>query len=58
LDHAIWFHNDFRADDWLFYDQQGTWAGSGRVLCRGLLFDRAGVLVASVMQEGLVRVRG
>jgi acyl-CoA thioesterase-2 len=57
LDHAIWFHSDFRADDWLFYDQQGTWAGSGRALCRGLFFDRAGVLVASVMQEGLVRVR-
>jgi acyl-CoA thioesterase-2 len=58
LDHAIWFHSNFRADDWLFYDQQGTWAGSGRALCRGMFFDRAGVLVASVMQEGLVRVRG
>ena len=57
LDHAVWFHAPFRADDWLFYDQQSSWAGSGRALCRGLLFDRSGVLVASVMQEGLIRSR-
>jgi acyl-CoA thioesterase II len=57
LDHAMWFHAPFRADDWLFYDQEGTWAGSSRALCRGSLFDRSGTLVASVVQEGLVRVR-
>ena len=57
LDHAVWFHAPFRADDWLFYDQEGTWAGSSRALCRGSLFDRSGTLVASVVQEGLVRVR-
>jgi acyl-CoA thioesterase-2 len=57
LDHAVWFHAPFRADDWLFYDQEGTWAGGARALCRGSLFDRAGTLVASVVQEGLVRVR-
>jgi acyl-CoA thioesterase II len=57
LDHAVWFHAPFRADDWLFYDQEGTWAGHSRALCRGSLFDRSGTLVASVVQEGLVRVR-
>jgi acyl-CoA thioesterase-2 len=56
LDHAVWFHAPFRADDWLFYEQESSWAGAGRALCRGLLFDRAGVLVASVMQEGRIRV--
>ena len=56
LDHAVWFHAPFRADEWLFYEQEGTWAGAGRALCRGLLFDRSGVLVASVMQEGRIRV--
>jgi acyl-CoA thioesterase-2 len=56
LDHAVWFHAPFRADDWLFYDQEGTWAGASRALCRGSLFDRDGTLVASVVQEGLLRV--
>jgi acyl-CoA thioesterase-2 len=57
LDHAVWFHAPFRADDWLCYQQEGTWAGGARALCRGSLFDRAGTLVATVMQEGLIRVR-
>lgn len=57
LDHAIWFHAPFRADQWLFYEQESSWAGGGRALCRGLLFDRSGVLIASVMQEGLIRPR-
>ena len=57
LDHAVWFHAPFRADDWLFYDQEGTWTGGSRALCRGSLFDRNGTLVASVVQEGLVRLR-
>jgi acyl-CoA thioesterase-2 len=55
LDHAVWFHAPFRADDWLLYEQESSWAGAGRALCRGQLYDTAGVLVASVMQEGLVR---
>jgi acyl-CoA thioesterase-2 len=46
-----------RRVQWLFYEQESSWAGGGRALCRGLLFDRSGVLVASVMQEGLVRFR-
>jgi acyl-CoA thioesterase-2 len=57
LDHAVWFHAPFRADDWLCYQQEGTWAGNARALCRGYLFDRRGTLVATVMQEGLIRLR-
>ena len=57
LDHAVWFHAPFRADDWLCYEQESPWAGGGRGLCRGQLFDRHGTLVATVMQEGLIRVR-
>jgi acyl-CoA thioesterase-2 len=57
LDHAVWFHAPFRADDWLCYQQEGTWAGNARALCRGYLFDRHGTLVATVMQEGLIRLR-
>jgi acyl-CoA thioesterase-2 len=55
LDHAMWFHAPFRADEWLLYEMESTWAGDGRALCRGHLFDQAGRLVATVMQEGLLR---
>jgi acyl-CoA thioesterase-2 len=55
LDHAMWFHAPFRADDWLFYDTEGLWAGNARALSRGSLFDSTGTLVATVIQEGLVR---
>ena len=58
LDHAVWFHAPFRADDWLFYDQESTWAGGARALCQARVFDRTGHLVASVVQEGLVRLSG
>jgi acyl-CoA thioesterase-2 len=57
LDHAVWFHAPFRFDEWLFYDQEGSWAGAGRALCRATVFDRAGTHVATVMQEGLLRLR-
>ena len=57
LDHAIWFHRSFRADDWLLYAQDSPSSGAGRAFCRGMLFTRAGELVASTAQEGLVRVR-
>jgi acyl-CoA thioesterase-2 len=57
LDHAVWFHGRFRADEWLCYEQESPWAGNARALCRGSLFDRRGTLVATVMQEGLIRVR-
>ncbi|MFC5745843.1 acyl-CoA thioesterase [Actinomadura rugatobispora] len=55
LDHTVWFHRPFRADEWFLYDQESFWADRGRALCRGLIFDREGVLVATVMQEALVR---
>lgn len=55
LDHALWFHRDFRMDEWLLYDQQSPAAFGGRGLALGRFYTRDGVLVASVAQEGLVR---
>lgn len=57
LDHAIWFHRSFRADDWLLYAQDSPSSAGGRAFCRGSLFTRTGGLVASTAQEGLVRER-
>ncbi len=56
LDHAMWFHREFRADEWLLYVQDSPSAGGARGFNRGSIFNRAGDLVASVAQEGLVRV--
>jgi acyl-CoA thioesterase II len=58
LDHAMWFHRPFRADDWLLYDQQSPSASGGRGLSIGRLFTRDGRHVVSVVQEGLLRVTG
>lgn len=58
LDHAMWFHADFRIDDWLLYVTDSPAAGGARALCRGSLFTRDGRLVATVMQEGLARIHG
>ncbi len=55
LDHAMWFHRDFTLDDWLLYATESPVAGGGRALCRGSFYTRDGKLVATVMQEGLVR---
>jgi acyl-CoA thioesterase-2 len=55
LDHAMWFHRPCRADDWLLYAQDSPDASGGRGLARGLVFTRSGTLVATVMQEGLIR---
>lgn len=55
LDHAIWFHNDFRADDWLLYVTDSPSASGARGFNRGQIFNREGKLVASVAQEGLIR---
>jgi acyl-CoA thioesterase II len=55
LDHAMWFHRTFRADEWLLYAQDSPVAAGGRGLARGELFTRDGALVVSVMQEGLIR---
>ncbi len=57
LDHAVWFHRDFRADEWLLYVQDSPSAEGARAFCRGSIYSRDGVLVASVAQEGLIRQR-
>ncbi|MGL4301346.1 MAG: acyl-CoA thioesterase [Sphingomonas sp.] len=57
LDHALWLHEDFRADDWLLYACDSPWAGHARGFNRGKIFTRGGRLVASVAQEGLIRLR-
>jgi acyl-CoA thioesterase-2 len=57
LDHAMWFHRPFRADDWLLYDQSAISTGQARGLAGGAIFTRDGTLAVSVVQEGLVRVR-
>ena len=57
IDHAMWLHGDFRADDWLLYEQESSFAGGARGFCSGKLFTRDGRLVASVTQEGLMRPR-
>jgi len=57
LDHALWFHRKFRADEWLLYAQDSPTSGGGRAFCRGTLFTGDGALVASTAQEGLVRER-
>ena len=57
LDHAMWFHRPFRADEWLLYDQVSPSASGGRGLATGRLFTADGRLAASVVQEGLVRLR-
>ena len=56
LDHAMWFHRPFRADEWLLYDQDSPSASGARGFNRGLIYNRAGELVASTTQEGLVRI--
>jgi len=55
LDHAIWFHRDFRIDDWLLYATDSPSAGNSRGFSRGNIFTKEGILVASVVQEGLIR---
>jgi acyl-CoA thioesterase-2 len=57
LDHAMWFHRPFRADEWLLYDQVSPSASGGRGFATGRLFTTEGRLVASVAQEGLIRLR-
>ena len=56
LDHAIWFHQRFRADDWLLCVMDSPFAGGARTLGRTTIFARDGRLVASVAQEGLIRI--
>ena len=56
LDHAMWFHRPFRADNWLLYDQKSPSVAGSRGFARGSIYTRDGRLVVSVAQEGLVRV--
>ncbi len=55
LDHAMWFHREFRADEWLLYALDSPSASNARGFTRGNFFTKQGVLVASVVQEGLIR---
>jgi acyl-CoA thioesterase-2 len=57
LDHAVWFHRPFRADEWLLYDQVSPSASGARGLAIGRVFTEDGTLVATVAQEGLIRPR-
>jgi acyl-CoA thioesterase-2 len=56
LDHCMWFHREFRADEWLLYDTESPIATGGRGLARGFLFSRNGELKVSMVQEGLSRI--
>jgi acyl-CoA thioesterase-2 len=56
LDHAMWWHRDGRVDEWLLYEQESPVALGGRGLSFGRIFSRDGVLLATVAQEGMVRV--
>jgi acyl-CoA thioesterase-2 len=55
LDHTIWFHKPFRADEWWLYDQFSPFAGGARGLALARVFTQSGELVATVAQEGLIR---
>ncbi|MHB8451060.1 MAG: acyl-CoA thioesterase II [Mycobacteriales bacterium] len=58
LDHAMWFHRPFRADEWLLYDQHSPAAAGQRGLAIGRVFTRTGELAVTVVQEGLIRTAG
>jgi acyl-CoA thioesterase-2 len=57
LDHAMWFHRPFAADAWVLYIQDSPSGSGARGFCRGLLFAQDGRLIASTVQEGLMRKR-
>ncbi|MBA4047778.1 MAG: acyl-CoA thioesterase II, partial [Sphingomonas sp.] len=57
LDHAVWLHEPFRADEWLLYACDSPWTGHARGFNRGRIFAQDGRLVASCAQEGLIRLR-
>lgn len=58
LDHAMWFHRPIRVDDWVLYDTHSPSASGSRGLASGHFFDSSGAMLATVVQEGLVRVGG
>jgi acyl-CoA thioesterase-2 len=57
LDHSLWFHRPFRADDWLLFAKESPNASGARGFVRGQFFDRGGQLVATAAQECLIRPR-
>ncbi len=57
LDHAMWFHRAFRADEWLLFAQDSPSASGARGFSRGAVYSRDGRLIASAAQEGLIRIR-
>lgn len=56
IDHALWFHREFRMDDWLLYAMESPSAANARGFSRGSVFNQQGQLIASVAQEGLMRL--
>jgi acyl-CoA thioesterase-2 len=56
VDHAMWFHRPFRADEWLLYDQEAVSTSSARGMAHGSIFTSDGRLAVSVVQEGLTRI--
>jgi len=57
IDHSVWFHDDVECGEWLLYATESPWAGEGRGFARGQYFSQDGRLIASVAQEGLIRLR-
>ncbi|AJJ12622.1 acyl-CoA thioesterase II [Yersinia rohdei] len=57
IDHSMWFHRPFRLDDWLLYAVESTSASGARGFVRGQIYNREGELVASTVQEGVIRLR-
>jgi len=55
IDHAMWFHQPFKFDEWLMYEMESPFSGNGRALVQGKIYNKEGVLVASSVQEGLLR---
>jgi acyl-CoA thioesterase-2 len=55
LDHALWFHTDFRADEWLLHTVEANRIGGGRGLATGSFYSQDGRLVATAVQQGLMR---
>lgn len=58
LDHAMWFHRPFRVDEWILFAQDSPTSGGSRGFNRGMMFTQTGTLIASVAQEGLIRLIG
>lgn len=58
IDHSLWFHRPFRIDEWLLFDLYSPNASNAKGLNLGYIYDRSGILVATTMQEGLIRYRG